>query len=137
MPVEALGDLRVFGSCMDRARTCVAVSSSISFPCSRRSCENRHALGEDGAAGERQPILRQVAALMPFGTADGAVVERFHAGQNLQQRGFAGAVGADDADAVVGRDQPVGSFEEEFVAVALAGAGELNHSFNRLMREAI
>ena len=36
-----------------------------------------------------------------------AVVERLDAGENLQQRGFAGAVGADQADAIVRRDQPV------------------------------
>ena len=43
------------------------------------------------------------------------------------QRGFAGAVGADQADAVAGRDQPVRVFEEEFVAEAFSGAGKLNH----------
>ena len=44
------------------------------------------------------------------------------------QRGFAGAVGADQAHARLGRDQPVGIFEQEFVAVAFAGGGELDHA---------
>ena len=47
--------------------------------------------------------------------------------ENFQERGFAGAVRADQADAVFGRDQPVRSFEQELVAKAFSGAGELNH----------
>ena len=89
--------------------------------------ENRHALSEDGAPGERQPILRQISGADALGPADGAVVEAFSSGQNLQQRGFAGAVRADQADAVAGRDHPVRAFEEELVAIAFAGAGELEH----------
>ena len=47
--------------------------------------------------------------------------------EHLEQRRFAGAVGADDADALVGRDQPVEVFEEDFGAEAFSGPGELNH----------
>ena len=64
--------------------------------------EHRHALGEDGAAGEREAILRQISGGRAFGDDEGAVVERVHAGENLHQRGLAGAVGADQADAVAG-----------------------------------
>jgi hypothetical protein len=39
---------------------------------------------------------------MPLTRRDVAVVERFEAGQDFQQRGFAGAVGAHQADALVG-----------------------------------
>ncbi len=90
--------------------------------------EDRHALGKDGAAGERQPILRQVPGADALGPADRAVVEAFRTRQNLQQRGFAGAVRAHQADAVARRDQPVRSLEEELVAIAFSGGGELNHS---------
>ena len=35
---------------------------------------------------------------------------------------------ADQADALVRRDQPVEVFEQEFVAEAFAGAGKLDHA---------
>ena len=99
--------------------------------------KNRHALGEHGASGERQPILRQVSRADALGPADGAVIEAFGARQNLQQGGFAGAVRAHQTHAVARRDHPVRPFEEELVAIAFAGGGELKHSFNRLMREPV
>ena len=89
--------------------------------------EHAHAFGEDGAAGERQAVLRQIALADAFGKGDVAVIERFHAAQDLEQRGLAGAVGADQARALLGRDQPVAVFEQEFVAETLAGALQLNH----------
>ncbi len=97
--------------------------------------EHRHALGKHGASGERQPVLRQVSRADALGPADRAIVEGFNASQDLQQRGFAGAVRAHQADAVARRDHPVRPFEQELVAIALAGGGELKHSINRLMRE--
>ena len=51
-------------------------------------------------------------------------------GENLHQRGFAGAVRAHQADAVAGRDEPVGIFEEKLVAEAFSGAGKLNHGLD-------
>ena len=89
--------------------------------------EDGHAFGEDGAAGKREPFLRQVADADALHDGDGAGVEPVDAGQDLEQRGFAGAVGADDAGALVGRDQPVQVFEEDFGAEAFAGPGELDH----------
>ena len=46
---------------------------------------------------------------------------------HFEQCRFAGAVRAHDADAVLGRDQPVEIFKQEFVAESFAGARELNH----------
>src|SRR5580700_4923371 len=62
-----------------------------------------------------------------LGDDERAVVEGVEACENLHQRGFAGAVRAHQADAVVGRDQPVGVFKKKFVAETFSGAGELNH----------
>ena len=89
--------------------------------------EHRHAFGEDGAAGELQAILREIAEGGVLGRDDAAVVERLQAGQNFQQSGFAGAVGADQPHALVGSDQPIKIVEEKFGAESFAGRGELNH----------
>src|SRR5471032_868067 len=89
--------------------------------------ENRKALGEDRAAGKREAVLRQVAALDSTLLREGAVVERVDAGKDFEQRGLAGAVGAYQADAIMRRDQPVKFLEEDLGAKALAGCGELNH----------
>ena len=64
--------------------------------------KNRHALGEHGASGEREPVLRQVAGADALGRAERTVVERLDPRENLHQRGFAGAVRAHQADAVRG-----------------------------------
>ncbi len=56
-----------------------------------------------------------------------AVVERLDAAEDFQQRGFAGAVGAHQPDAIVRRDEPVEIFEQELGAEAFAGRGELDH----------
>ena len=89
--------------------------------------EDRHALVEDGAAGKLQAVLREVAECCVLGGDDRAVVERLEAAEDFQQRGFAGTVGADQADTRVSRDQPVEIFEEEFGSESFAGGGELNH----------
>ena len=89
--------------------------------------EDGEALVEDAAAGEREAVLRQVADGHALDVGAQAVVQCFDAGEDLQQRGFARAVAADQPGALVGRDQPVDVFEEEFVAVAFAGVGELQH----------
>ena len=83
--------------------------------------EDRHALGKDGATGEGEAVLREVAGGNAPGARDGAIVERFKSAEDFHDGGFAGAVGADEADAGLRRDEPVGIFEEQFVAVTLAG----------------
>ena len=91
--------------------------------------EDGEALVEDGLAAQGEAILREVAEGHAFDAGELAVVEGFDAGEDLEQGGFAGAVAADEAGALVGRDEPVGVFKEEFLAEALAGAGELEHPF--------
>jgi len=71
--------------------------------------------------------LGKVSGGDAFGTRDGAVVERLATGKDFHDGGLAGAVGSDQADVGFGRDQPVGVLEQELVAIALAGAGELDH----------
>ena len=85
------------------------------------------ASAKHGAAGERQPVLRKIADGHALGEADRSVVERFHAAQNFEQRGFAGAVAADQAGALARRDQPVAVFKQELVAETFSGTLELDH----------
>ena len=47
--------------------------------------------------------------------------------EDVHQRGLAGTIAADQADVVVGRNQPVDIFEEKLVAEAFSGAGKLDH----------
>ena len=91
--------------------------------------EDGEALGENGLAAEGEAILREVAEGHAFDAGEGAVVEGFEAGEDFEQRGFAGAVAADETGALVRRDEPVGVFKEEFWAEAFAGSGELEHLF--------
>ena len=90
--------------------------------------EDGEALGEDGFAAEGEAVLREVAEGHAFDAGELAVVEGFDAGEDFEQGGFAGAVAADQASALVRRDEPVGVFKEEFLAEAFAGGGELEHS---------
>ena len=90
--------------------------------------EDGEALGEDGFAAEGEAVLREVAEGHAFDAGELAVVEGFDAGEDFEQGGFAGAVAADEAGALVRRDEPVGVFEEEFLAEAFAGGGELEHA---------
>src|SRR6185312_12422102 len=62
-----------------------------------------------------------------FGGVDGAVIEGFDAAEDLEESGFAGAVGADDADTFFGRDQPVQVFKQDAGAEAFPGSGKLDH----------
>ncbi len=98
--------------------------------------ENRHALGENAAAGERKAVLRQVAGADAARDAELAVVERLHARQHLEQRGFAAAIRAHQACAILGRDHPVEIFKQQLGAEALAGAGKLNHLFLNIAHNA-
>ena len=89
--------------------------------------EDGEALVEDGVAAEGEAVLREVAEGHALDAGELAVVEGFDAGEDLEQRGFARAVAADQAGALVRRDQPVDVFKEEFLAEAFAGGGELEH----------
>ena len=90
--------------------------------------EDGEALGEDGFAAEGEAVLREIAEGHAFDAGKLAVVEGFDAREDLEEGGFAGAVAADEASALVRRYEPVGVFEEEFLAEAFAGGGELEHA---------
>ncbi len=124
--VEAVGHLRVFGA--GGVELGQLVRERFLFLFERQDAgEDGHAFGENGAAGKREPFLRQVADAGALHGDDRAGVQAVHAGQDFEQRGFAGAVGAHDAGALVGRNQPVEVFEECFGAEAFGGPGELDH----------
>ncbi len=90
--------------------------------------EDGEALGEDGFSAEGEAVLREIAEGHAFDAGELAVVEGFDAAEDFEEGGFAGAVAADEASALVRRDEPVGVFEEEFLAEAFAGGGELEHA---------
>ena len=124
--MEAVGHLRILRPRGIQFAHLVRQLFHLHFHLLQRS-ENRHAFGEDAAAGKREAVLRQVAGADAARDAERAVVERLHARQHFEQRGFAGAVRAHQSGAVLGRDQPVEIFKQQLGAEALAGAGKLNH----------
>ena len=124
--VEALGDLRVFGAGGIEFGHAVREFLLLVFERAQVG-EDGHALGEDGAAGEREAILRQVAQGDALLRGDGAGIEALDAGQHFKKRGLAGAVGAHNAGALIGRHQPVGILKKDSGAVALSRPGELDH----------
>ena len=79
----------------------LCVSDSISVSMSRRSSKTDMHSAKTRAAGEREAILRKISGGRSFGDHEDAVVEGFHAGENLHERGLASAVAADKADAVM------------------------------------
>ncbi len=117
--MEAVGHLRVLGAARVEFGHAVRELFLLVFERAQAG-ENRHALGENRAAGERQAFLRQIAEGDALLGGDAAGVEAFDSGQHLEQRRFAGAVGAHNAGALVGRHQPVDVFKEDFGAVALS-----------------
>ena len=56
----AVGDLRVFGDCVVQFRHARGQVFHLLLHVAQ-VVEHRHALGEDGAAGEREAVLRQIA----------------------------------------------------------------------------
>ncbi len=95
--------------------------------------EDGQAFLEDGAAGEAQAFLRQVADAHAAGLLELAVVEGFQAGENLHQGGLAGAVGADEGRFFPAADKPVGLKEQDPGAEPFAGIlqGEHSESFSQ------
>src|SRR5277367_617014 len=104
--VEAVGYLAIF-------RTGViefshAVGERFLFRFQRTHIvEDGKTLAKHRASGELQTILRKIAGSDAFRERDGAVIEAFDLRQDFEERGFAGAVGAYDADALARGDQPV------------------------------
>ena len=124
--VVAVGDGVVFRAGVVQFRHAVRQRFQFRFH-GAQVVEHRHAFGKDATAREREAVLRKISGRRSLRNDQAAIVERVHASQNLHERGFAGAVAADQADTVAGRDEPVRVFEEEFVAETFSGAGKLNH----------
>ncbi len=124
--VEAVGHLRVFGARGIELGHAVRQLFLLFFE-RPQVVEDSHAFGENGAAGKREAILRQIAEGRAFLGDDGTGIQAFDSRQHLKQRRFSSAVGADDARALVGRHQPIDIFKEDFGAVAFACPGELDH----------
>ena len=124
----AVGDVGILGARVVEFRHAPRQRLHLFFD-GMKIVEHGHALGKDGAAGEGEAILRKVSGRDAFGAGDGAVVERLEPGQDFHHRGLAGAVRSDQTDARLRRNQPVGVLEQELVAIALAGAGELDHVY--------
>ena len=66
--------------------------------------------------------------VMPRVRCTAAVIQAVEPGQDLHQSRFACAIRADQSRALVGSNEPVGIFKEEFGAEPFAGAGKLQHS---------
>src|ERR1035441_7247323 len=124
--VKTIGDLRIFGARRIDLSHLASELFHLLLHLLERS-EHRHAFGEDTAAGEREAILRQIAGAGAASDAEAAVFERLNARQNLEQSGFAGAIGAHQASAIFRSDQPVQVLKQQLVAEALASAGKLDH----------
>ena len=72
-------------------------------------------------------MLRNTPPPPAGGMLQGAVVQRFEAGQHLHQRGFAGAVGAHERGFLPRADQPVGFQEKHTRPKPLAGIFQREH----------
>ena len=122
----AVGDRGVLGAGVVEFRHAMGQGLQFHFH-GAEVIEDGHAFGEDTATGEREAVLREISGRSAFGDDERAVVEGIHTGENLHEGGFAGAIASDQADAVVGRDQPVCVFEKKLVAETFSGCGKLNH----------
>ena len=89
--------------------------------------ENGEAFVKHGAARELQPFLRQIADADAARLVEGSVVQRLETGENLHQRGFAGAVGAHQRSFFVVADKPVGFKEKNSRSEAFTGIFKSKH----------
>ncbi len=94
----------------------------------QRFVKDRQALLEDGLAAHHQAVLRQVADGQPLAAIELSAVQLLDARKHLQQRALARAVAADEAGALIRRDQPVGAFKQQFVSEALGSIGKVQHA---------
>ena len=110
---------------------CVSASCSSSSARSRRrrSCTPR----TRSARKARAPPAGGTRCVTPFWVVMDAGIEALDSRQHLENGRLARAVGAHDADAVVGRDQPVYVFKKDFGAVPFSRPGELDHVGIRLI----
>ena len=82
--------------------------------------EDGEALFENCAAAELEAVLWKITDAHAAGLLHGAVVEMLEPGEYLHQRGFAGAIGADERGFFLGADEPVGVEEQLARPKALA-----------------
>src|SRR5579883_85464 len=99
--------------------------------------EDRKAFVEDGAAGDREAVLREVADAHPAGALHLAVVKAVDAGKDLHERRLAGAVCSNQSSPLVGGDEPISVFKKKFRAKSLARVGELQHASILASRRAL
>ena len=86
-----------------------------------------HALGhglEHGVAGLKRRLLRHIANAQALRQLQQAVVELFLAGDDLEHRGLAGAIAANQAQALTGVYGETGRVKQSHVAVSQVGVGE-------------
>ena len=89
-------------------------------------------LVEHGAALHLLHVLAEVADGQLLGNRDVALVGDFLADDHAEERGLAGAVGADQADLLAGVQLKGGVDENQLLAVLLVDAGERNHRNTKL-----
>ncbi len=83
---------------------------------------------ESGLLGKKGIVLAQIAQAQGWMADDFAAVEFFLAEQDPQQRAFAGAVAADEAHLDVVAQGGLGVVEQDLIAVAFAGFGDLQQA---------
>ena len=93
-PLEAVGHLRIFGA--GRIEFGHADSERLQFPLELpHAGKYGHALRENGAAGDLQPVLRQISEPHALGRRKRAIIELLQAGDNFKQGRLSGTVPAD------------------------------------------
>ena len=86
---------------------------------------------EGGLPGKKGIVLTQIAQAQARMADDFAAVEFFLAEQNPEQRAFAGAVAADEPHLDVVAHGGLGIVEQDLIAVAFAGFGDLEQAGHR------
>src|ERR1700674_2323858 len=127
-----VGDVGVFGARMVEFRHAARERLHFFFD-GIEFGKDRQALGKNGATGHGEAVLRKVSGGDALGARDATVVERLASGKNFHDGGLAGAVRSDQTDAGFRRDEPVGVLKQKLVAIALAGAGELDHGVSSMV----
>ena len=125
-PLEAIGDLRVFGALDVGLAHALRQFFHLAVHLVQM-VKDRKTLVEDRPPRQLQPVLRKISGAGPLGPRNRAVIERLHSAQHLQQRRLAAAVGADQTHTILRSNQPIEIFEESSRAKALAGPRQLDH----------
>ncbi len=123
---KAIGRRRVLGRC--RVKLGQSRGKGFQFLLHAAQLgEDREALGKNAAAAQGETFLGQIADGHAARALQAAVVERFGAGEHLEQGRFPGTVGAHQGGALIGRNEPVGILEQDAGAEPFAGSRKLEH----------